>query len=91
MSELADSEFIIIGGGAIGCGIAYALAASALFGASTPLARALIGAMDPLWLAGLLYAGSGIGLSIALAVRHAGAGGAHRRVAAIASGDPSAP
>lgn len=51
-------------------GIAYALAASALFGASTPLARALIGAMDPLWLAGLLYAGSGAGLSLALALRH---------------------
>jgi len=68
-------------------GIVYALAASALFGASTPLARALIGALDPLWLAGLLYAGSGIGLSIALAVRHWTAVGRHRHVAAIAPGD----
>src|SRR5262245_34914773 len=68
-------------------GIAYALVASALFGASTPLARALIGAMDPLWLAGLLYAGSGIGLSLALALRHAGALGQGRRVTAIAPGD----
>ena len=56
-------------------GIAYALVASALFGASTPLARALVGAVDPLWMAGILYAGSGIGLSLALALRHWGARG----------------
>jgi len=41
------------------------LVSSILFGASTPLARALVGAMDPLWLAGALYAGSGAGLSSA--------------------------
>ena len=68
-------------------GIVYALVASALFGASTPLARALVGAVDPLWMAGVLYAGSGIGLSLALALRHWGAAGSHRRVAPIAPRD----
>jgi drug/metabolite transporter (DMT)-like permease len=42
--------------------IAYALASAALFGASTPLAKLLVGAIAPLLLAGLLYLGSGIGL-----------------------------
>lgn len=45
------------------------LLSSLLFGASTPLARALVGEMDPRWLAGALYAGSGIGLSLWLVVR----------------------
>lgn len=39
-----------------------ALAAAVLFGASTPLAKALIGGVSPILLAGLLYMGSGIGL-----------------------------
>jgi drug/metabolite transporter (DMT)-like permease len=39
-----------------------ALAAAALFGASTPLAKLLIGELSPLALAGLLYLGSGLGL-----------------------------
>lgn len=68
-------------------GATYALAAAALFGASTPLARALVGAIDPLWLAGLLYAGSGCGLLLVLAVRQWGAAGPGRRVAPIAQGD----
>jgi drug/metabolite transporter (DMT)-like permease len=42
--------------------IAYALVSAALFGASTPLAKLLVGEMSPLVLAGLLYLGSGIGL-----------------------------
>jgi drug/metabolite transporter (DMT)-like permease len=50
-------------------GVAFALASAALFGASTPLAKALVGAIDPLWLAGLLYAGSGLGLSLVLLIR----------------------
>lgn len=45
-------------------GIAAALLAAVLFGASTPLAKLLVGGMAPAALAGLLYAGSGIGLSI---------------------------
>jgi drug/metabolite transporter (DMT)-like permease len=49
--------------------IAYALLSAALFGASTPLAKPLAGAMAPLALAGLLYLGSGLGLAIWLALR----------------------
>lgn len=39
-----------------------ALAAAVLFGASTPLAKALVEGVSPILLAGLLYLGSGIGL-----------------------------
>ncbi|NDP37205.1 MAG: DMT family transporter [Rhodoferax sp.] len=39
-----------------------ALAAAALFGASTPLAKQFVGDMSALLLAGLLYLGSGVGL-----------------------------
>ncbi len=42
-----------------------ALAAAALFGASTPFAKLLIGELPPLALAGLLYLGSGLGLLVA--------------------------
>lgn len=47
-----------------------ALAAALLFGASTPLAKLLIGDVSPLLLAGLLYLGSGIGLALLLALHH---------------------
>jgi drug/metabolite transporter (DMT)-like permease len=43
-------------------GAAAALAAAALFGASTPFAKLLLGAADPWLLAGLLYLGAGLGL-----------------------------
>ena len=49
-----------------------ALAAALLFGASTPLAKALLGAAPPVLLAGLLYAGSGLGLSLVRLVRARG-------------------
>lgn len=42
--------------------IVYALLAAALFGASTPFAKLLLGDVSPWLLAGLLYLGSGIGL-----------------------------
>ena len=45
-------------------GIAYALAAAVLFGASTPLSKALLGQIDPWLLAGILYLGAGCGLLI---------------------------
>lgn len=48
-----------------------ALAAAILFGASTPLAKLLVGGTPPLLLAGLLYLGSGLGLATLLAVRAA--------------------
>ena len=44
-------------------GIYFALLAAVLFGASTLFAKQLIGETPPLLLAGLLYAGSGIGLA----------------------------
>jgi drug/metabolite transporter (DMT)-like permease len=47
----------------------YAILAAALFGASTPLAKILLGQMEPLLLAGLLYLGSGVGLSAWLLLR----------------------
>jgi drug/metabolite transporter (DMT)-like permease len=53
-----------------------ALTAALLFGASTPLAKLLVGATHPLMLAGLLYLGSGMGLGILLLARAAGARGA---------------
>jgi drug/metabolite transporter (DMT)-like permease len=43
-------------------GILAALGAAVLFGASTPLAKLLLGALSPVMLAGLLYLGSGLGL-----------------------------
>lgn len=43
-------------------GVAAALGAALLFGASTPLAKLLLGEVHPWLLAGLLYVGSGIGL-----------------------------
>src|SRR3954467_8674168 len=44
-------------------GILFALASALLFGASTPFAKLLLGALDPWMLAGLLYLGSGLGLA----------------------------
>jgi drug/metabolite transporter (DMT)-like permease len=55
-------------------GIFAALGAAALFGLSTPVAKTLVGEMSPLLLAGLLYTGSGAGLSILLAARAIGLG-----------------
>ena len=45
-------------------GAALGLASAALFGASTPLAKLLLGEIDPWLLAGLLYLGAGVGLGI---------------------------
>ncbi len=47
-----------------------ALGAAALFGASTPFAKQLVGDISPVLLAGLLYLGSGIGLSLIRLVRN---------------------
>jgi len=44
--------------------VLYALASAALFGVSTPAAKALLGAVDPIVLAGLLYCGAGLGVAI---------------------------
>lgn len=53
-------------------GVGVAFAAAALFGASTPFAKLLLGQMPPILLAGLLYLGSGIGLSLVRLARRAG-------------------
>jgi drug/metabolite transporter (DMT)-like permease len=52
--------------------ITAALAAALLFGASTPLAKQLLQNTSPVLLAGLLYLGSGIGLSVGRLVRDRG-------------------
>jgi drug/metabolite transporter (DMT)-like permease len=44
--------------------VGYALAAAGLFGVSTSLAKGLLGGTPPMRLAGLLYAGSGLGLKL---------------------------
>ncbi|MDR6476190.1 drug/metabolite transporter (DMT)-like permease [Paraburkholderia graminis] len=49
--------------------IMTALAAAALFGAATPLAKALLGSVSPFMLAGLFYLGSGLGLCIGIVWR----------------------
>jgi drug/metabolite transporter (DMT)-like permease len=55
-------------------GILAALGAAALFGLSTPIAKTLVGDISPLLLAGLLYTGSGVGLSLLLVARAIGLG-----------------
>src|SRR5262245_27418131 len=50
-------------------GPTLALIAAALFGLSTPLAKLLLGHLEPVLLAALLYLGSGVGLSVWLVLR----------------------
>lgn len=53
-------------------GPTMAIASAVLFGASTPLAKLLLGAdLNPWLLAGILYAGSGVGLAVVHAGRRA--------------------
>ena len=49
--------------GMINTGILLALLSAVLFGASTPFAKLLLGAVDPWMMAGLLYLGAGLGLA----------------------------
>lgn len=44
--------------------VTLALLSAALFGASTPAAKALLGSIDPTILAGLFYCGAGLGVAI---------------------------
>ena len=44
--------------------VVYALISAALFGASTPAAKMLIGSIHPAVLAGLLYCGAGFGIAV---------------------------
>jgi drug/metabolite transporter (DMT)-like permease len=52
--------------------VVYALLAALLFGASTPFAKLLLGDVEPVMLAGLLYLGSGIGLTLIRLIRDRG-------------------
>lgn len=52
-------------------GIPAALGAALLFGAGTPLAKWLLDAVNPWMLAGLLYLGSGVGLTLYRWLSHA--------------------
>ena len=45
-------------------GVLAALGAALLFGAGTPLAKWLLDTVDPWLMAGLLYLGSGVGLTL---------------------------
>lgn len=50
-------------------GVPLALLSAALFGASAPLSKLLMGSVDPWLLAGILYLGAGLGLSALMVVR----------------------
>lgn len=52
--------------------VLFALSAAALFGASTPFAKLLVGDLPPVLVAGLLYLGSGLGLGAMRLVRDRG-------------------
>ncbi|HAT1795683.1 TPA: EamA family transporter [Legionella pneumophila] len=52
--------------------IVAAFGAAVFFGGSTPFAKALMGQISPLLLAGLLYAGSGLGLILIRLIRDRG-------------------
>ena len=51
-------------------GVRCALGAAMLFGAGTPLAKLLLSNISPWLLAGLLYLGSGVGLTVYRLIRH---------------------
>ena len=53
-------------------GVPDALVAATVFGASTPFAKRLGDGVNPLVMAGLLYLGSGLGLSASLLIRRSG-------------------
>jgi drug/metabolite transporter (DMT)-like permease len=65
--------------------VAYALLSAALFGASTPFAKLLLGEISPWMLAAVLYLGSGLGLAAWLAWRAFASGG--ERIAPLARAD----
>ena len=66
-------------------GIPIALLSAALFGASTPFAKLLLGSVDPWMLAGLLYLGAGLGLGLLRLLQ--AARGTHRAEARLVRAD----
>jgi drug/metabolite transporter (DMT)-like permease len=67
--RIRRSGVAIVGTRSVKQGIVFALASALLFGASTPLAKLLLGSVSPLLLSGLLYAASGLGLLVVVASR----------------------
>src|SRR5580692_4770854 len=60
-------------GGRVGnSGVVAALVASLLFGVTTPLAKQLLASTTPLLIAGLLYLGSGVGVSLLRIIQERG-------------------
>ncbi|CAN7563056.1 DMT family transporter [Mesorhizobium sp. LjNodule214] len=55
-------------------GVPLALGSAALFGATPPLSKLLLDAVDPFMLAGLLYLGAGIGFGLYTLLRGTGGG-----------------
>src|SRR6202789_1430695 len=53
-------------------GVIAALVASLLFGVTTPLAKQLLASTTPLLIAGLLYLGSGVGVSLLRIIQERG-------------------
>ena len=53
-------------------GVVAALVASLLFGVTTPLAKQLLASTHPLLIAGLLYLGSGVGVSLVRIIQERG-------------------
>jgi drug/metabolite transporter (DMT)-like permease len=53
-------------------GVAAALGSAVLFGVTTPLAKQLLTGTHPLLIAGLLYLGSGVGVSLLRVIQDRG-------------------
>jgi drug/metabolite transporter (DMT)-like permease len=68
-------------------GVGYALLAAALFGASTPFSKMLVGEFAPVALAALLYLGSGIGLLAWFSLRELSSGARHAAGAGLVWSD----
>jgi drug/metabolite transporter (DMT)-like permease len=64
-----------------------ALLSAALFGASTPAAKVLLGTIDPTILAGLLYCGAGLGVTVVRRVGRFASAQAGRSEAALGRSD----
>src|SRR6267154_928507 len=67
MREIGDRTYF-----GLSAGLAAALASALLFGATTPIAKHLLNGASPLLLAGLLYVGSGVGLTLLRVVQDRG-------------------
>ena len=52
--------------------LAAALASAVLFGATTPIAKELLAGASPVMVAGLLYVGSGVGVSLVWLAQYRG-------------------